>query len=61
MYYIYVCGHLCIYVVYVLKEISSFPGAQSTNGRATLKNVRSSSTDQQKESCVTYIETGTNS
>ena len=48
-------------VVYVVKEVTSFPGARSINGRGAKKNARSSSTHQQKESCVAYVETGTNS
>ena len=31
--YIYVCGHLRVCVVYVVKEVTSFPGARSINGR----------------------------
>ena len=48
-------------VVYVVKEVTSFPGARSINGRGAKKNARSSSTHQQKESCVAYVDTGTNS
>ena len=61
--YIYVC--LCplaqVCIVYVVTEVTSFPGARSINGRGEQNNARSSSTDQQKESCVAYVETGTNS
>ena len=31
--YIYVCGHLRVLVVYVVKEVTSFPGTRSINGR----------------------------
>ena len=48
-------------VVYVVKKVTSFPGAQSINGHGAKKNARSSSTHQQKESCVAYVDTGTNS
>ena len=48
-------------VVYVVKEVTSFQGARSINGHGAKKNARSSSTDQQNESCVAYVETGTNS
>ena len=47
-------------VIYLVKEVA-FRGAQSINGRGIQKNACSSSTDQQKESCVAYVETGTNS
>ena len=67
--YIYIILYIFIFnrpltrvcVVYVVKEVTSSGGARSINGRGAEKNARSSSTDQQKESCVAYVETGTNS
>ena len=48
-------------VVYVVKEVTSFPGARSINRCGVKKNARSSSTHQQKESCAVYVDTATNS
>ena len=46
-------------VIYVVKEVTSFPGAWSINGRGAKRNAPLISTHQQKESCVAYIDTGT--
>ena len=46
--------------MHVIKKVTSFPGARSIHGHGA-KDVCSSYTDQQRESCVAYIETGTNS
>ena len=48
-------------VVYVVKEVTSFPGARSINRCGVKKNARSSSTHQQKESCAVYVDTATTS
>ena len=52
-------------VVYVVKEVTSFPGAQSINGRGTKYNVHSSSTEQPEKKLLVgllaHVETGTNS
>ena len=49
-------------VVYVVKEVTSFRGVRSINGRGTKRtHAQACSTDQQKESCIAYVETGTNS
>ena len=55
--YIYIClSPTRVCVVYVVKEVTSFSGARSINGLGENKNVRSSSTHQQKESCVAYVD-----
>ena len=45
-------------VVYVFKEVASFRGLGQLMGVA---HDRTHTRDQQKESCVAYVETGTNS
>ena len=49
--YIYMFVSL-ICVVYVVKEVTTFPGARSINGR---KRMRAQAL--QKESCVAYVAT----
>ena len=56
--YIYVCGHSCDYVLYT--KLRKLHGLSQKMGVAR-KRTRTQATDQQKESCVAYVETGTNS
>ena len=49
-------------VVYIVKEVTSFPGLELALGQlmgVVCKRMRDQ--HQQKESCVGYVETGTNS
>ena len=45
-------------IVYVVKEVTSFQGLGQLMG---VERKRTRARDQQKESCVAYVETGTNS
>ena len=47
---------LCL--VYVVKEVTSFQGLSQLMGMARKKKTRAQALD---ESCVAYVETGTNS
>ena len=57
--------HLREYALYTtirVKEVASFRGARSINGRGAERNARSSSkTSRKKSRCVVYVETRTNS
>ena len=48
-------------VVYVVKEVTSFPGGYRVGQLMGVARKRTRDQAQQKESCVAYVETGTNS
>ena len=48
-------------IVYVVKKLRHSRGLGQLMGVARKRNACSSSTNQQKESCVAYVETRTNS